>query len=102
LHRKRNTPTKGCTLPSLQTVDTIVAKIKAETMTKTTTKIATKMTTDLEDVATSTRKRIANYENIQIRSGQEQRRPTRASLTTTLRNALSSTLLTAKETTVKT
>jgi hypothetical protein len=106
LHGKRNTPTKGRTLPSLQTVDTIMAKIKAKTMTKTmtktTTEIATKTTMDLEDVATSARKRIADHGNIQIRSGQEQRRPTRASLTTTSRNASSSTLLTAKETTVKT
>jgi hypothetical protein len=46
-----------------------MAKIKAETMTETTTEIATKTTVDLEDVATSARKRIADHGNIQMRSG---------------------------------
>ena len=73
-----------------------------ETMTETTTEIATETIADLEDVATSARKRIADHGNIQMRSGQEQRRPTRASSTTASRNASSSTLSTAKETTVKT
>ena len=73
-----------------------------KTMTKTTTKIATKTTMDLEDVATSTRKRIANHGNIQMRSRQERKRPTRASSTTTLRNTLNSIFSTAKETIVRT
>ena len=83
-----------------------MAKIKAKTMTKTitetTTKIATKTTMDLEDVTTSARKRIVNHGNIQMRSRQERRRPTRASSTTTSRNASNSMFLTAKEMIVRT
>ena len=59
-------------------------------------------TTDPRDATTSARKRIADHGNIRIRSGQERRRPTRASSTTTLRNASSSTLSTAKATIVRT
>jgi hypothetical protein len=106
LHRRRNTLVKEYILPSLQTIDTIVAKIKAETMIKTTTKIATKTTIDLGDVAMSARKRIANYRNIQRWNAIKLRTSTKAtlvieledSLTTTLRNALNSISLTTKET----
>jgi hypothetical protein len=106
LHRRRNTLVKERILPSLRIATTT---IKAETTAETTeTLVATEhtdnliATADLKDVATSARKRIADYGNIQMRSGQERRRPTRASSTTALRNTLSSTLSTAKETTVKT
>ena len=119
LHRRRNTLVKERILPerippSLQTADIIMAKIKAETttktMTKTTTKIATKMTVDLEDVATSARKRIANHGSIQTRNRQERKRPTKASLITaqtdastiTLRDSLSNTLLSARKGVTKT
>jgi hypothetical protein len=77
LHRRRNTLVKERIPPSLWTTDIIIAKIKAETMTETitetmtetTTEITTKTTVDLEDVATSARKRIADHGNIQMRSG---------------------------------
>jgi hypothetical protein len=117
LHRRRNTLVKERILPSLRITATI---IKTKTTIKT-TGIATKTTTettetsvavehtdnliataDPGDVAMSARKKTANHGNIQRRSGQEQRRPTRASSTTASRNALSSTSSTAKETTART
>ena len=113
MHRRRNTLVKECIPPSLQTTNIIIAKIKAETMTKTmtetTTKIATKTTADLEDVATSARKRIANHGSIQTRNRQERKRPTKASSITTqtdastiaLRNNSSNTLLSARKEVMK-
>jgi hypothetical protein len=79
-----------------------------------TTKIMTKITKmtktlvaikHLGDVAMSNRKKIANYGNIQMRSRQERKRPTRASLITvqrdastiTLRNSSSNTSLSARK-----
>jgi hypothetical protein len=70
-----------------------VTKIEAETTTE-----MTETTTDLRDVATSARKRIAGYRSIQTRNGRERKKLIRASLTTTLKNALSSISPTAKET----
>ena len=119
LHRRRNTLVKECILlgripPSLQTANIIVAKIKAETttktMTKTTTKIVTKTTADLEDVATSARKRIANHGSIQTRNRQERKRPTKASSITaqtdastiTLRDSSSNTLSSTRKGVMKT
>jgi hypothetical protein len=119
LHGRRNTLVKERILPerippSLQTANIIVAKIKAETttktMTETTTEIATETTVDLEDVATSARKRIANHGSIQTRNGQEQKRPTKASLITaqtdastiTLRDSSSNTLSSARKGVIKT
>jgi hypothetical protein len=68
LHKRRNTLVKERILPSLQIAATT---IKAETTAETTeTLVATKhtnnliATADLRDVATSARKRIANYRNI--------------------------------------
>ena len=85
-----------------------MAKIEAETMTETTTditEIATETTTDLGDAATFARKRIADHRNIQIRNGQEQRKPTKASSMTAqmdastiaLKNGSSNTSLNARK-----
>jgi len=124
LHRRRNTLVKECILPSLQTINIIITKIKAKTTTKITTKttkttktlVAIKHTdnqiaiADPKDVATSTRKRIANHKSIQTRNRQEQKRPTKASsitaqtdaLTITLRDSLSNTLLSVRKGVTKT
>jgi hypothetical protein len=115
LHKRRNTPVKerillGRIIPSLRTVDIIVTKIAAvpptvhPTVMVVTDGLAATVEppTDLRDVAMSARKRIADHGSIRTRNGQERRRPTRASLTTALRNASSSTLSTAKVTIVKT
>jgi hypothetical protein len=93
---------------TLQTTDTIVTKIEAETTTGMTE--TTKTTADLGDVATFARKRIAIHGNIQRRNAIRLRRSTktalaiepRDSLTTALRNALNSTFSTTKETIVRT
>jgi hypothetical protein len=117
LYKRRSTLTKG--LPSLQIATTT---IKTETTTKITktitettkttkTLVAIKhtdnliATVDLRDVATSAKKRIAGYGNIQIRNRQERKRLIKASLITAqmdtstiaLRNSLSSILLSAKK-----
>jgi hypothetical protein len=104
LHKRRSTSTKG--LPSLQIAATT---IKTETTTKTLVAIKHTdnliATADLRDVATSARKKIANYRSIQIRNRQERKRLTKASSITvqtnastiTLKNGLSSTLLSAKK-----
>jgi hypothetical protein len=117
LHKRRNTLVKERILPSLRIAATIIKTettiettgIVTETTTKTTeTLVAVEhidnliATADLGDVAISARKKTANYGNIQRKSGQERRRPTRASSTTALRNALSSTSSTAKATTART
>ena len=78
MYRRRNTLVKECILPSLQTINIIITKIKAETTTKIaikTTKTTETLVTiehtnnqiaiaDPRDVATSARKRIANYRSI--------------------------------------
>jgi hypothetical protein len=111
LHKRRSTPTKG--LPSLQTIDIIVTKIAAMPLTVhpaiavvTDGPTATvEPPVDRKHVATSARKKIADHKSIQIRNGQERKRPTKASSITvqtdastiTLRNGSSSTSLSAKK-----
>jgi hypothetical protein len=94
LHKRRSTPTKR--LPSLQiAATTIKTKTTIEitrTITETTKTTKTLVTikhtdnlittADLRDIATSTKKRIAGYRNIQIRNRQKRKRLTKASLIT--------------------
>ena len=90
MHRRRNTLAK--VLPSLQTVDIIGIKIAAVPLTihpavvVVTDRLAA--TVKRKHVAMSARKRTVDHGNIQTRSGQEQKRPTRASSTTAQIDAL--------------
>jgi hypothetical protein len=109
LYRRRNIPVKEHILPSLQTVNTIVAKTKTTETTETLVAIEHTdnliATADPEDTAMSVRKRIADHRSIQTRNRQEQKRPTKASSITVqtdastiaLKNSSNNMLLSTKK-----
>ena len=120
LYRKRKPLVKECILLSLRIAVTVI-KIKAKTITEIATEITETLavieyidnqilTADLRDIATSVRRRIVIYRDIQRRNVMRLRRSIKAalviklkdSLITALRNALSNILLTTKKTIVRT
>ena len=120
MYRRKNTLVKKYILPFLRIAATII-KIKAKTTTEIETKITETLaiikyidnqilTADLRDVAMSAKKRIVVHRDIQRRNIIRLKRSIKAALViklkdgliTTSRNALSSILLTTKETIVRT